>query len=43
MATAALETIPGSKVAEYGGFPNEFYPSDHVSLKAHFKFVDQVP
>ena len=43
MPTAVLETIPGSKVVEYGGFPSEFYPSDHVSLKAYFKFVDKVP
>lgn len=37
--TAALETLPESAIVAYGNFPNEYLPSDHCSLKAHFKFV----
>ena len=39
--TAALETLPESAIAAYGGFPNEYFPSDHFSMKAHFKFLDK--
>ncbi|KAJ7376379.1 hypothetical protein OS493_034900 [Desmophyllum pertusum] len=37
--TAALETLPESAIAAYRGFPNEYFSSDHFSLKAHFKFI----
>ena len=38
-ATAALETVSKSAVAAYTYLPKEFFPSDHLSLKAHFKFA----
>lgn len=37
-ATAALETVSKAAIAPYTGLPNKFFPSDHLSLKAHFKF-----
>lgn len=37
--TAALETLPQSTVAAYGNFPNEYFSSDHFSLKANFKLI----
>lgn len=38
-ATAALETVTPSVITPYTGLPNEFFPSDHLSLKAYFKFA----
>lgn len=38
-ATAALETVSKAAIAPYTGLPNQFFPSDHLSLKAHFKFA----
>ena len=38
-ATAALETVTPAAIEPYTGLPNEFFPSDHLSLKAYFKFV----
>lgn len=37
-ATAALETVTSAMVTPYTGLPNEFFSSDHLSLKAYFKF-----
>lgn len=39
--TSALETLPESIITAYGGFPNEYFPSDHFPLKADFKFIDK--
>lgn len=38
-ATAALETVSKAAIDAYTGLPNQFFPSDHLSLKAHFKFA----
>ena len=38
-ATAALETVPREAIEAYVGLPNQFFPSDHLSLKGHFKFA----
>lgn len=38
-ATAALKTVTPSVITPYTGLPNEFFPSDHLSLKANFKFA----
>ncbi|KAL9959572.1 hypothetical protein ACROYT_G032903 [Oculina patagonica] len=38
-ATAALETVTPAVITPYTGLPNEFFPSDHLSLKAYFKFA----
>lgn len=40
--TAVLETIPESTIAAYRGFPNEYFSSDHFSLKAHFKIIEKL-
>ena len=37
--TAALETVPPSDIEPYTGLPNKYFPSDHLSLKAYFKFA----
>lgn len=37
--TAALETVSPSAIEPYTGLPNEYFPSDHLSLKAYFKFA----
>lgn len=37
--TSVLETLPASAIAAYRGFPNEYFSSDHFSLKASFKLV----
>ena len=39
-ATAVLETVPETAIAPYIGMPNDAFSSDHLSLKAHFKFRD---
>ena len=38
-ATAALETVSKAAIDAYTGLPNQFFPSDHLSMKAHFKFA----
>lgn len=38
-ATAALETVTPAMITPYIGLPNEFFSSDHLSLKAYFKFA----
>jgi len=38
-ATAALETVSPAMIAPYTGLPNECFSSDHLSLKACFKFT----
>ena len=38
-ATAVLETVTSAMVTPYTGLPNECFSSDHLSLKAYFKFT----
>jgi len=38
-ATAALETVTPAMITPYTGLPNECFSSDHLSLKACFKFT----
>lgn len=37
--TAALETVSKEAIEPYEGLPNQFFSSDHLPLKAHFKFA----
>ena len=35
---SVLSVAPKSDIDPYGGLPNESFPSDHLSLKATFRF-----
>ncbi|CAH3177351.1 unnamed protein product, partial [Porites lobata] len=37
--TAAVETVSKEAIEPYEGLPNQFFSSDHLPLKAHFKFA----
>lgn len=37
--TAALETVSKEAIEPYEGLPNQYFSSDHLPLKAHFKFA----
>jgi len=41
MCTAVLGTDPESVYKEYTALPSPHFPSDHISLLAHFDFVDR--
>ena len=38
--TGVLKTLPRAEIDRLGGMPNEFLPSDHLSLKANFEFIN---
>ncbi|XP_031566616.1 carbon catabolite repressor protein 4 homolog 3-like [Actinia tenebrosa] len=38
--TCVLDVVPLSLVKSVVGLPNEFFPSDHLSLKASYHFVN---